>query len=194
MIAPPIAPRLARSRSRSGAFCSDAAGGMWCRSSDGALMFAGKTDRPAGLPFQAAGSVGPRPPHQQRRGVLCGAHDHKQADVAPFGDAVCPSRPLKASCSIWFHQTSSRRIRRCRRSATVKGRAVPEVVAVGHTDAMGSASANFALGLKQAGAVRELLNASGLDAATVEATSLGSPTILADQTPEPRNRRRDCVK
>ena len=40
--------------------------------------------------------------------------------------------------------------------------------------------------------MRELLVASGLDAATVEATSLGESFLLirtADETPEPRNRR-----
>jgi outer membrane protein OmpA-like peptidoglycan-associated protein len=57
---------------------------------------------------------------------------------------------------------------------------------------MGTTSANFALGLKRAGAVRELLMGFGLDGSTVEATSLGEAFLLVptpDETAEPRNRR-----
>jgi outer membrane protein OmpA-like peptidoglycan-associated protein len=75
---------------------------------------------------------------------------------------------------------------------TVKGLPVPEVVVVGHTDTMGEARANLALGLKRATTVRDLLVEAGLARSTVEVTSLGEADLLVktpDNTPEPRNRR-----
>jgi outer membrane protein OmpA-like peptidoglycan-associated protein len=75
---------------------------------------------------------------------------------------------------------------------TVKGLAFPEVVVVGHTDTMGTARANYALGIKRANTVREILVRAGLSPATVEVTSHGEADLLVktpDNTPEPRNRR-----
>jgi outer membrane protein OmpA-like peptidoglycan-associated protein len=75
---------------------------------------------------------------------------------------------------------------------TVKGLAFPEVVVVGHTDTMGAARANYALGIKRANTVREILVRAGLSPATVEVTSHGEADLLVktpDNTPEPRNRR-----
>jgi outer membrane protein OmpA-like peptidoglycan-associated protein len=75
---------------------------------------------------------------------------------------------------------------------TVKGLSVPEVVVVGHTDTMGDAKANIALGLKRAISVRKILVEAGLAASTIEVTSHGEADLLVktpDNTPEPRNRR-----
>jgi OmpA-OmpF porin, OOP family len=75
---------------------------------------------------------------------------------------------------------------------TVKQRAVPEVVVVGHTDTMGTARANVDLGLKRATMVRDQLVGVGLDPALIEVTSHGEADLLVptpDETPEPRNRR-----
>ena len=74
----------------------------------------------------------------------------------------------------------------------VKLLSVPEVVVVGHTDTMGDARANLALGLKRAVSVREILVEAGLAASTTEVTSHGEADLLVktrDNTPEPRNRR-----
>ena len=74
----------------------------------------------------------------------------------------------------------------------VKERFVPDVVVIGHTDTTGTSEANFALGLKRAMTVRNLLVEAGLDASAIEVTSHGErdPRIYtADGTPEPRNRR-----
>jgi outer membrane protein OmpA-like peptidoglycan-associated protein len=74
----------------------------------------------------------------------------------------------------------------------VKGLSVPEVVVVGHTDTMGDARANLALGLKRAISVRERLVEAGLSASMIEVTSHGEADLLVktpDDTPEPRNRR-----
>ena len=71
-------------------------------------------------------------------------------------------------------------------------RTMPDIIVVGHTDRMGTPGANFELGLKRAMTIRNLLTASGLDASTIEVTSLGELDPLVqtpDETPEPRNRR-----
>ena len=75
---------------------------------------------------------------------------------------------------------------------TVKERPVPDVIIVGHTDTVGTPDANFALGLKRAIAVRDLLVQAGLDPTFIEVISHGEGDLLvktADETPEPRNRR-----
>jgi len=121
-----------------------------------------------------------------------------EADVKRlFGDALEALPPAPQSFTLYFRFESDELTEESKALvpkilATVKGRSAPEVVVVGHTDTMGTPSANFALGLKRAVAVRELLVASGLDAATVEATSLGESFLLIqtpNDTPEPRNRR-----
>jgi len=74
----------------------------------------------------------------------------------------------------------------------VKQLSVPEVVVVGHTDTMGDARANLALGLKRATTVSGILIKAGLAASTIEVTSHGEGDLLVktpNNTPEPRNRR-----
>jgi outer membrane protein OmpA-like peptidoglycan-associated protein len=66
------------------------------------------------------------------------------------------------------------------------------VTIIGHTDTMGDASANLALGLKRAMSVRTLLLEAGIDQATIDVTSHGEVDLLIrtpNDTPEPRNRR-----
>ena len=72
----------------------------------------------------------------------------------------------------------------------------PEVAVVGHTDTMGSADANVALGLKRATSVQRLLVTAGLDAKIVEIRSHGEvdqAVKTGNNTPEPRNRRVEIV-
>jgi peptidoglycan-associated lipoprotein len=74
----------------------------------------------------------------------------------------------------------------------VKAIPVPEVAVVGHTDTMGDAKANVALGLKRAMSVRNILVQAGLPPSTVVVSSHGEADLLVttrDNTPEPRNRR-----
>jgi outer membrane protein OmpA-like peptidoglycan-associated protein len=121
-----------------------------------------------------------------------------EADVRRlFGAALDALPPAPQSFTLYFRFDSDELTEESKALlpkilGTVKERSAPEVVVVGHTDTMGTPAANFALGLKRAAAVRELLVASGLDAAIVEATSLGESFPLVrtpDETPEPRNRR-----
>jgi len=75
---------------------------------------------------------------------------------------------------------------------TVKRLAVPEVVVVGHTDTMGEAKANLALGLRRAMSVRDILVRAGFAPSTIEVATHGEADLLvktADNIPEPRNRR-----
>jgi len=74
----------------------------------------------------------------------------------------------------------------------VKVLSVPEVVIVGHTDTMGDAKSNLALGLKRAATVRAILVEAGLPASTVDVASHGEANLLVrtrNNVPEPRNRR-----
>ncbi len=121
-----------------------------------------------------------------------------EADVRRlFGDALDALPPAPRSFTLYFRFESDELTEESKALvpkiiATVRERSAPEVVVVGHTDTMGTPAANFALGLKRAGAIRELLVASGLDPATVEATSLGEALLLIqtpNDTPEARNRR-----
>ena len=76
--------------------------------------------------------------------------------------------------------------------AAVKALTVPEVVVVGHTDTMGDAKSNVALGLKRAATVRGILAGAGLPASTVDIVSHGEADLLVktrNNVPEPRNRR-----
>jgi peptidoglycan-associated lipoprotein len=75
---------------------------------------------------------------------------------------------------------------------SVKRLAVPEVVVIGHTDTMGEARANVALGLKRAMAVRHVLVVAGIAPGLIQVASHGEADLLVktkDNTPEPRNRR-----
>jgi outer membrane protein OmpA-like peptidoglycan-associated protein len=79
---------------------------------------------------------------------------------------------------------------------TVKERSAKDVIVVGHTDRMGTTPENYALGLKRATAVRNLLTAAGLDRSIVDVTSLGEsdPVVrTANGQAEPRNRRVEIV-
>jgi outer membrane protein OmpA-like peptidoglycan-associated protein len=74
----------------------------------------------------------------------------------------------------------------------VKSIDVPEVVIIGHTDTMGDAESNVALGMMRATSVRGLLVEAGIDPATIAVRSHGEADLLiatSDDTPEPRNRR-----
>jgi OmpA family len=74
----------------------------------------------------------------------------------------------------------------------VKGRPLPEVAVVGHTDTTGTSATNFELGLKRANMVRALLIDAGLSPSFIEVTSHGEADLLvrtADDVLEPRNRR-----
>ena len=80
--------------------------------------------------------------------------------------------------------------------AVVRQHVVQDVVVIGHTDTMGTQQANYALGMKRAMMVRNLLVDAGLDGSTIDVTSVGEldPVVKTpDETREPRNRRVDIA-
>jgi OmpA-OmpF porin, OOP family len=114
-----------------------------------------------------------------------------------FGDALSALPPAPVHFTLYFKFESNELTDESRALlpqilSTVKDRAFPEVLVVGHTDTMGTPRANIDLGLTRANSVRSILVQVGLDPATVEARSHGESDLLVktpDETPEPRNRR-----
>jgi outer membrane protein OmpA-like peptidoglycan-associated protein len=71
-------------------------------------------------------------------------------------------------------------------------RPAPEIVVIGHTDTMGTASYNDALSLKRAARVREELLKVGVAPERIRLEGRGERELLVptgDEVPEPRNRR-----
>ena len=125
-----------------------------------------------------------------------------EADVAQkFGEALAslPAAPIRFTVYFQFDSDTltdeSRRLVP-RILAMVKERSARDVIVVGHTDRMGTTAENFALGLKRATTVRNLLMAAGLERSIVDVTSLGEsdPVVrTANGQAEPRNRRVEIV-
>jgi len=121
-----------------------------------------------------------------------------EADVARlFGAALAALPPAPKHFTLYFRfesdaltDESSAQVAEI--LSAVKTLAVPEVVVVGHTDTMGDAKANVALGLRRATSVQKILVAAGIPAATIEVTSHGEADLLVktpNSAPEPKNRR-----
>ena len=78
----------------------------------------------------------------------------------------------------------------------VARRPVPDVLVVGHTDAVGNDQLNDALGLRRAETVRASLIGAGVPASDVQAVSRGkrAPAVpTPDGVAEPRNRRVEII-
>lgn len=78
----------------------------------------------------------------------------------------------------------------------VARRPVPDVLVVGHTDAVGTDPFNDALGMRRAEAVRAGLIAAGVPASDVQAISRGKRALAVptpDGVAEPRNRRVEII-
>jgi OOP family OmpA-OmpF porin len=118
-----------------------------------------------------------------------------------FGDALgaLPPPPRRFVVNFRFQSdelTPESRALMPQILAVVRERSLATVVVTGHTDTMGAARVNHALGLKRAAAVRNQLIKAGLDASRIEVTSLGETDPLVptkDEIAEPRNRRVDIT-
>ncbi len=74
----------------------------------------------------------------------------------------------------------------------IKQRPAPDLIVVGHTDRVGSVTANDQLATKRANSLRDQLIKRGVDAESIEASGRGEREPLvptADEVAEPRNRR-----
>jgi outer membrane protein OmpA-like peptidoglycan-associated protein len=117
-----------------------------------------------------------------------------------FGDALAALPPAPQRFTLFFafdsdELTPESRVLMAEILQAVKTRPAPDVIAVGHTDTTGSPASNFALGLKRATVVRNLLAEAGLEV-SVDVTTLGETDLLvltADEVAEPRNRRVEVV-
>lgn len=125
-----------------------------------------------------------------------------EADVQRiFGDALSALPPPPQRFTVFFRFESDELTDQSQALipqilAAVRKHAVQDVVVIGHTDTMGTQQANYALGLKRALMVRNILVEAGLDGSTIDATSVGELDLLVktkDETPEPRNRRVDIA-
>jgi outer membrane protein OmpA-like peptidoglycan-associated protein len=118
-----------------------------------------------------------------------------------FGDALSALPPAPQRFTLFFRFESDALTDQSQALipailTAVKKHGVQDVVVIGHTDTMGTQPANYALGLKRAIMVRNLLVEAGLDGSTIDVTSVGELDLLVrtpDETPEPRNRRVDIA-
>jgi outer membrane protein OmpA-like peptidoglycan-associated protein len=114
-----------------------------------------------------------------------------------FGAALAALPPEPRHFTLYFEfesdaltDESSRKVPEI--LAAVKRLAVPEVVVIGHTDTLGDATANIALGLKRAKSVQSVLVEAGIPPALIEVASHGEADQLVktrNGKAEPRNRR-----
>ena len=120
---------------------------------------------------------------------------------AQFGRALA-AQPIRAETFILyfvenkdeFTDESKRLVDKV--LAEVARRPVPDVLVVGHTDAVGTDQVNDALGQRRAETVRVALIALGVSASDVQAISRGkrAPAVpTADGVAEPRNRRVEII-
>jgi outer membrane protein OmpA-like peptidoglycan-associated protein len=114
-----------------------------------------------------------------------------------FGEALAALPPAQRHFTLFFRFDSEELTDESRALApdivkAVRERPVPDVLIVGHTDTTGSKAGNFALGLRRANTVRNLLRQDGLPVASIDVVSHGETEPLVqtgDGIFEARNRR-----
>ena len=120
-----------------------------------------------------------------------------QAVEAQFGAALAAQPARAAAFTLYFVQGSDELTDESKQDvdrvlAEIARRPVPDVLVIGHTDAVGSDPTNDALGQQRADSMRAALIARGLAPENVRAISRGKRALAvptADGVAEPRNRR-----
>lgn len=121
-----------------------------------------------------------------------------EADVQRiFGAALMAQPPAPAHFTLYFQFNSDELTDDSRKLVIAVQQAVkiypaPQIAVTGHTDTVGSATANIGLGLRRANVARTRLVEAGLDGSSIAVTSHGEATLLVpttDEVSEPRNRR-----
>ena len=120
---------------------------------------------------------------------------------AGFGDALAAQPSRSVSFMLYFVEGSDELTEESKRTlesvfADLQQRAVPDVLVVGHTDAVGSNTFNDELARKRADTVKAMLIGRGVRADDVVAIGRGKRELLvptADGVAEPRNRRVEIV-
>ena len=120
---------------------------------------------------------------------------------AGFGEALAAQPSRSASFTLYFVEGSDELTEDSKRTlesvfADLKQRAIPDVLVVGHTDAVGSNPFNDDLARKRADTVKAMLVGRGVRAEDIVAVGRGKRELLvptADGVAEPRNRRVEIV-
>ena len=120
---------------------------------------------------------------------------------ATFGEALAAQPSRAAHFTLYFIEGSDELTEDSKKTlegvfADLTQRAVPDVVVVGHTDAVGSDAFNDALARQRAEKIRAALISRGVASADVVAIGRGKRELLvptADGVAEPRNRRVEIV-
>jgi outer membrane protein OmpA-like peptidoglycan-associated protein len=120
---------------------------------------------------------------------------------AKFGAALAaqPGRPT--AYTLYFVENSDQFTEASKQVlatvlADIAAHPVPDIVVVGHTDAVGSNATNDALALRRAETVRTILIAQGIAASSIAVVGRGKRELLvptADGVAEARNRRVEIV-
>jgi adhesin transport system outer membrane protein len=121
----------------------------------------------------------------------------KQQLDRDFGAAVAALPPIPEQFILYFNRGSTQLTKASQAQlvdilARARARKVLDIWLIGHTDTVGSAERNQALGLKRAQAIAKRLQQLGLKDTVVSVDSYGksSPLVATpDETDEPRNRR-----
>ena len=120
---------------------------------------------------------------------------------ATFGAALAAQPSRAAYYTLYFVEGSDELTEDSKRIfesvfADLTQRTVPDVVVVGHTDAVGTDAFNDALARQRADSIRAALIRRGIAAADIAAIGRGKRELLvptADGVAEPRNRRVEIV-
>jgi outer membrane protein OmpA-like peptidoglycan-associated protein len=130
------------------------------------------------------------------------AYQSSQQDVEKEFGAALAAQPAGAQSFVLyfvegkddFTDESKRLVEQM--LAEVARRPVPDVLVVGHTDAVGTDQVNDALGQRRAETVRNALIARGIAAGDIRAISRGKRALAVptpDGVAEPRNRRVEII-
>lgn len=130
------------------------------------------------------------------------AYRASAAEVESTFGAALAAQPSRAmSFTLYFVEGSDELTEESKRTlegvfADLRQRTVPDVLVVGHTDAVGSDQFNDTLARQRADAIRAALISRGIAPADITAVGRGKRELLiptADGVAEPRNRRVEIV-
>jgi outer membrane protein OmpA-like peptidoglycan-associated protein len=176
-----------------------------CASSGTVVLLPEKDGRPAALAVkQGDKEVVLSEPYAAANATALGPRAYRsnsQEVEARFGSALAAQPSRAASFTLYFVEgkdefTEESKQVVDRLLAEIAGRPVPDVLVLGHTDAVGNDAFNDALGLQRAETVRSALIRLGIPASDVRAISRGKrePAVpTPDGVAEPRNRRVEIV-
>jgi outer membrane protein OmpA-like peptidoglycan-associated protein len=121
--------------------------------------------------------------------------------AAQFGAALAAQPSRAAAFTLYFVEGKDELTDESKQVvdtilAEIAKRPVPDVLVVGHTDAVGNDQFNDALGQQRADTIRAALIGLGIPAADIQAVSRGKRALAvptADGVAEPRNRRVEII-